>query len=74
MSSDSAPGITDGMKVDSKGGPAGIWVIAPDGKHLGTIRTPESVTNLAFGDADKMTLYITARPTIYKIRVKTPGI
>jgi gluconolactonase len=49
-------------------------VIAPDGKHLGTIRTPESVTNLAFGDADKMTLYITARPTIYKIRVKTPGI
>ena len=43
------------MKVDSKGnvyssGPGGIWVIAPDGKHLGTIRTPESVTNLAFGE------------------------
>ena len=78
MTTDSAPGITDGMKVDSKGnvyssGPGGIWVIAPDGKHLGTIRTPESVTNLAFGDADRKTLYITARHTIYKIRIKEPG-
>jgi gluconolactonase len=79
MSGDPAPGITDGMKVDSKGniystGPGGIWVIAPDGKHLGTIRTPETITNLAFGDADKKTLYLTARPTIYKIRVNVPGI
>jgi gluconolactonase len=78
MTTDSAPGITDGMKVDSKGnvyssGPGGIWVIAPDGNHLGTIRTPESVTNLAVGDADRKTLYITARPTIYKIRIKEPG-
>ncbi len=79
MSADPAPGITDGMKVDRMGniyssGPGGIWVIAPDGKHIGTIRTPESVTNLAFGDADKKTLYITARPTIYKIQVNVPGI
>jgi gluconolactonase len=79
MSADTAPGITDGMKVDSKGniystGPGGIWVIAPDGKHLGTIRTPETITNLAFGDADRKTLYLTARPTIYKIRVNVPGI
>ena len=79
MSGDAAPGITDGMKVDSKGniyssGPGGIWVIDPDGKHVGTIRTPETVTNLAFGDADKKTLYITARPTIYKIAVNVPGI
>jgi gluconolactonase len=79
MSADTAPGITDGMKVDTLGniyssGPGGIWIVAPDGKHIGTIRTPESVTNLAFGDADKKTLYITARPTIYKIPVKVPGI
>jgi len=78
MSTDSAPGITDGMKVDGKGniyssGPGGIWVIAPDGKHLGTIRTPEGVTNVAFGGPDKKTLYITARPTIYKIQVEVPG-
>jgi gluconolactonase len=79
MSADTAPGITDGMKVDTLGniyssGPGGIWIITPDGNHIGTIHTPESVTNLAFGDADKKTLYITARPTIYKIQVKVPGI
>ena len=49
-------------------------MIAPDGKHFGTIRTPESVTNLAFGDADRKTLYITARPTIYKIVSKSRGL
>jgi gluconolactonase len=79
MSADPAPGITDGMKVDTKGniystGPGGIWVITPEGKHIGTVRTPETITNLAFGDSDKKTLYLTARPTIYKIRVNVPGI
>lgn len=79
MSANTAPGITDGMKVDTLGniyssGPGGIWIVAPDGKHIGTIHTPEGVTNVAFGDADKKTLYITARPTIYKIPVKVPGI
>ena len=33
----------------------------------------EIVANLAFGDPDYQTLYITARTTIYKIRVITPG-
>ena len=57
MNSDPLPGITDGMKVDTKGniyesGPGGVWILSPDGKHLGTIRTPEFVANVAFGDAD----------------------
>jgi len=79
MNSDPAPGITDGMKVDTKGniyesGPGGIWILSPEGKHLGTIRTPEFVANVAFGDADNKTLYIAARTGVYKIRVNTPGI
>jgi gluconolactonase len=79
MNSDPAPGITDGLKVDTKGniyesGPGGIWILSPDGKHLGTIRSPEFVANVAFGDADNKTLYIAARTSIYKIRVNTPGI
>jgi gluconolactonase len=75
-----APGITDGMKVDTKGnvwetapGPA-IVVISPEGKHLGTIRLPEICANLSFGDTDSKALYVACRTTIYKIRVKTPGI
>jgi len=79
MNSDPAPGITDGLKVDTKGniyesGPGGIWVLSPDGKHLGTIRTPEFVANVAFGGPDNKTLYIAARTSIYRVRVKTPGI
>jgi gluconolactonase len=79
MSSDKAPGITDGMKVDTKGnvyesGPRGIWIISPSGKHLGTILVPEFVANLCFGDRDNKTLYIAARTGVYKIRVNTPGL
>jgi gluconolactonase len=79
MSKETERGITDGLRVDTKGnlyetGPGGVWVISPEGKHLGTIRTPEQSTNVGFGDADKRTLYIAARTSIYKIRVNTPGI
>lgn len=79
LSKDTRPGITDGMKVDTKGnvwesGPAGVWVFSPQGKHLGTILVPELVANVEFGDPDHKTLYIAARSSIYKIRVNVPGI
>jgi gluconolactonase len=79
MSKETERGITDGLRVDTKGnlyetGPGGVWVISPEGRHLGTIRAPEQSTNVGFGDADKKTLYIAARTSIYKIRVNVPGI
>jgi gluconolactonase len=79
LNSDPRPGITDGMKVDTKGniwesGPGGIWIISPEGKPLGHIRVPELVANVAFGDADYKTLYIPARTSVYKIRVNVRGI
>jgi gluconolactonase len=80
MQDNKDPGITDGMKVDTKGnvwetapGPA-IVVISPEGKHLGTVRLPEISANLCFGDNDHKSLYVGGRTTIYKIRVKTPGV
>ena len=38
-------GIPDGMKCDERGnvwvtGPGGVWVISPEGEHLGTIEVP----------------------------------
>jgi gluconolactonase len=79
MTADPAPGGTDGMKVDQKGniyctGAGGVWIISPAGKHLGTIRLPEQPANLAFGDADSRSIYFTARQSLYRIRVKIPGI
>jgi gluconolactonase len=71
--------ITDGLRVDVNGnlwetGPGGIWVISPQGKHLGTILLPELGANVEFGDADRKTLYIAARTSIYKIRTNIAGI
>jgi cytochrome c len=54
-------------------GPGGLWVIAEDGRHLGTLVAPELPANFAFGDADGRTLYLTARTGLYRVRVGVPG-
>jgi gluconolactonase len=69
----------DGIKVDQKGNlyvsaPGGLWVISPEGKHLGTIITPRHPHNLAWGDADGKTLYLCARSGLYRIRLNIPGV
>jgi len=71
-------GVPDGMRVDVKGnlfvtGPQGIWVWNPGGQHLGTIVLPEVAANLAWGDADFQTLYITATTSVYRLRSKARG-
>ena len=70
-------GLPDGMKVDANGnlycaGPGGIWVFSPDGKHLGTIKPPETPANCNWGD-DGKTLYITARTGLYRIKLAAQG-
>ncbi|MCW3097546.1 MAG: gluconolactonase [Chthonomonadaceae bacterium] len=79
LSSPGKAGLADGMKVDVHGnlfttGPEGVWVFAPDGVLLGKILTPEVPANLTFGDADFKTLYITARTSVYRIRVQSAGL
>ena len=71
-------GSADGLKIDDQGnlwatGPGGVWVIAPDGTHLGTIKPNEVPANVAWGDADRRTLYMTARTGLYRIRVNATG-
>ena len=78
MNSDSRPGLPDGMKIDVQGnvwdsGPGGIWIVSPQGKHLGTILTPERLSNLAWGDDDAKTLYTTGGTMVTRIRVKVAG-
>jgi len=69
----------DGLKVDQAGnlyvcGPGGIWVLSADGEHLGTLRLPENPHNLAWGDDDARTLYVTAMTSVYRLRLNLPGI
>lgn len=71
-------GVPDGMKVDRAGnlyvtGPGGIWVWDPDGHHLGTIILPEQPANLAWGDSDLKTLYITATTSLYALKTNATG-
>jgi len=67
------------VKVDQSGnvyvsGPGGLWILSPEGKHLGTLRGPEHAHNMAWGDADGRTLYWTAQSSIYRIRLNIPGV
>jgi gluconolactonase len=75
--SEQAPGVPDGMKVDVRGnlfatGPGGVWVIAPDAKVLGKIMPEEVPANVGWGD-DGHTLYMTARTSLYRVRLTTQG-
>ena len=78
-SAEKGDGGPDGIRVDKKGnlygsGPGGVWIISPEGKHLGTIQVPERVSNIAWGDSDGKTLYITASTSVYRIRLNASGV
>jgi gluconolactonase len=75
-----APGeeALDGLKVDALGnlyvsGPGGVWILSPDGRHIGQIIAPELPANFAWGDADRKALYMTARTGLYRIRLGVSG-
>jgi gluconolactonase len=75
-----APGedAIDGIKVDEKGnlyvsGPGGLWVLSPEGRHLGTIVGPKHPHNMAWGDDDGKTLYLCAQSGLYKMRLGIAG-
>ena len=74
------PGVPDGMKVDVEGnvycgGSGGVWILDSSGKHLGTIvHGQPSTTNLAWGDADWKTMYITSWNTLMGVRLNIPGV
>jgi gluconolactonase len=67
--------LVDGMKCDERGniwitGPNGVWVISPEGEHLGTVEIPESVGNLTWGGPDWHTLFVPASTSVYTVTTK----
>ena len=71
-------GVLDGLKIDRDGriwstGPGGIWIVSPEGRELGRIRIPEVAANLAWGDDDARSLYITASDKLYRLRTQVEG-
>jgi gluconolactonase len=73
------PGGPDGLKVDVEGRlyvavAQGIWVLEPQGKLIGIIATSKRPSNLAWGDGDRRTLYITAVDQVLRVRMRIAGI
>jgi gluconolactonase len=72
------PQGSDGMAVDVQGnayathGP-GVQVYDADGKLREQIQVPENPANVCFGGEDFQTLFITARTSLYSVRVKHQG-
>jgi sugar lactone lactonase YvrE len=67
-------GIPDGLRTDEKGNlyvaADALMVYSPAGKLLATIPVPEKPSGCAFGDADGKSLYMTARGTVYRVRLE----
>lgn len=68
----------DGLCIDTAGrlyitSRLGVQVFDPNGKHLGTIEFPEQPANCDFGGADMKTLYVTARTSLYAVKMEAVG-
>lgn len=72
-------GVPDGLKIDADGnifstGPGGIWIWDSQENFLGLLELPELPANLGWGGSDNKTMFVTARTSIYSLRVHSPGI
>jgi sugar lactone lactonase YvrE len=75
------PSRPDGMKMDVEGNiyvagntPEGLWVFDPEGVLLGLIGVGEGPANLAWGGDDWQTLFVTARTSVYRLRMRVAGM
>ena len=70
-------GVPDGLRTDEKGNLylAARWIYAysPEGKPIGSVQMAETPSNCAVGDADMESLYITARTSVYRVRLGVKG-
>jgi gluconolactonase len=68
-------GVPDGLEVDEKGNlyvaATEIGVFTPEGRRLAIISLAEKPSNMAFGDGDLQSLYVTARSTLYRVKFET---
>ncbi|MEM6689338.1 MAG: SMP-30/gluconolactonase/LRE family protein [Planctomycetota bacterium] len=68
----------DGMTVDVEGNlyfttHRGVEIVSPDGKSLSVIEFPQQPANVTFVGADRKTLLVTARTSLYQVRMPIAG-
>jgi gluconolactonase len=68
----------DGLTSDAFGNlyiaAKGIHIFDKEGKPLGVIDVPERPTNCTFGPTGSQTLYITARTSLYTVKLNVDGL
>ena len=68
---------SDGLILDEQGNlyatDRGVTAYNPKGKKILAVATPERPANLVFGGRDRKTLFITARTSLYSIRMNVRG-
>ena len=73
-----APVGSDGMTIDDEGNIYVTWgkvlIFNKEGQKTGEIELPESPSNICFGGKDRKTLFITARTSVYTVRMNAKGI
>ena len=74
IASDTLRGAPDGLVVREDGiifatGPGGVWVVDPEGRHLGTILTGQATSNCTLDDRGRY-LYMTADMYLMRIRLR----
>jgi len=73
-----APVGSDGMTIDTRGNiyltRGEVWIYSPKGEELEKIKVAEAPANVCFGDKDRKTLFITARTSLYSVRMRTKGL
>ena len=68
-------GNVDGMECDELGnvwvtGPGGVWVLAPDGEHIGTVPAPEVVGSHCWGGSDMRSLFLMTSTTVHVVKTR----
>ncbi len=74
---DKIAGVPDGLRTDEKGNlyvaAEAVYVYSPQAQLLGQVQLAETPSNLAFGDPDFSSLYVTARTSVYRVRLGVKG-
>jgi gluconolactonase len=70
-------GVPDGIRSDEKGNlyiaAKNVLIYAAEGKYIRSVPLAEKPSNMAFGDSDMQSLYVTARTSLYRVRLPVKG-
>jgi gluconolactonase len=73
-----APEGSDGMTIDNKGNVyltnKTVSVFNPKGENIAKIEVPEIPSNVCFGGKKRNILFITARTSVYTLKMKVKGV